>query len=91
MTNGAGDSHRGIVRACPLGTDRDCCEWHGSGTADEDDVRRAWQRGHQLDRKVRPVPETACIVGKGRRPAAAVRWHSNPITARRNHPLGKQS
>ena len=23
--------------------------------------------------------------------AAAVRWHSNPITARRNHPLGKQS
>jgi hypothetical protein len=62
-----------------------------NGTADEDEVGRAWQRGHQLDRKVRPVPETACIVGKGRRPAAAVRWHSNPITARRNHPLGKQS
>ena len=39
MTNGAGHSHRGIVRGCPLGTGRDCCEWHGSGTADEDDVR----------------------------------------------------
>jgi hypothetical protein len=27
------------------------CEWHGSGTAAEDDVRRAWLCRHQLDRE----------------------------------------
>jgi hypothetical protein len=36
MTDGAGRSHRGLVRGCPLRTDRGCCEWHGSGTSDEE-------------------------------------------------------
>ena len=53
-----GHGHRDLVRGCPLGTGRDCCEWHGSGTAD-DDVRAAWQRGHLLDRRVMPVETTA--------------------------------
>ena len=55
-----------------LGTDQDRCEWHASGTAGEDDVRRAWQRGHRLDRRVRLDPRDASLVGKGRRPAAAM-------------------
>jgi hypothetical protein len=37
-TNGTDHGHRGIVRGCPLGTGHDCCEWHGSGTADEDEL-----------------------------------------------------
>jgi hypothetical protein len=38
-TNGADHGHRVVVRGCPLGTGRDCCEWHGSGTVDKDYVR----------------------------------------------------
>jgi hypothetical protein len=41
-------------------------------------MARAWQRWHQLGGRVRPVLGDACLVGKGRRPAAAVRWDSNP-------------
>jgi hypothetical protein len=33
----AGRGRRGLVRECPLGTGHDRCEWHGSGTAGEDD------------------------------------------------------
>ena len=74
--------------------------WHG----DEDDVRGAWQRRHQLDCWVRPDAGNACLVGKGRRPAAAVRgalaaialhWtpgslvrRGMPRTARRPEPSG---
>jgi hypothetical protein len=29
--------HCGGVRGCPLGTGQDRCEWHGSGTAGEDE------------------------------------------------------
>jgi putative transposase len=42
----AGHGHCGVVRGCPLGTGQDRHAWHGSGTAGEDDVRRAWQRAH---------------------------------------------
>jgi hypothetical protein len=35
---GAGRGCHGVVRGCPLGTGQDCCEWHDSGTAVEDDV-----------------------------------------------------
>jgi hypothetical protein len=31
--SGAGRGRRGVVRGCPLGTDHDRCEWHGTGTA----------------------------------------------------------
>jgi hypothetical protein len=79
IENGAGRGRCGVVRGCPLGTGRDRCEWHGSGTADEDDVRKARKSRHQLDRRVRPDPADTCLVGKGRRrPAAAVRWDSKP-------------
>ena len=40
---------------------------------------RAWQSGHQLDRRVRLAHGHTCLVGKGRRPAAQVRWGSNPV------------
>jgi hypothetical protein len=79
IENGAGRSRCGVVRGCPLRTGRDRCEWHGSGTPDEDDVRRARKSRHQLDRRVRPNPGDTRLVGKGRRrPAAAGRWDSNP-------------
>ena len=75
MENGAGRGRCGVVCGCPLRTGRDRCEWHGSGTADEDDVRRARKSRHQLDRRVRPDPGDHRLVGKGRRrPAAAGRW-----------------
>jgi hypothetical protein len=79
IENGAGRGRCGVVRGCPLRTGRDRCEWHGSGTPDEDDVRRARKSGHQLDRRVRPDPGDHRPVGKGRRrPAAAGRWDSKP-------------
>jgi hypothetical protein len=34
--------------------------------------------GGHLGGRVRPVLGDACLVGKGRWPAAAVRWDSNP-------------
>jgi hypothetical protein len=37
MGYGAGRGCCGVVRGCPLGTDKDRCEWHSSGTAGEDD------------------------------------------------------
>jgi hypothetical protein len=39
-------------------------------------MARAWRRWHHLGGRVRPVLGDACLVGKGRRPAAAVRWDS---------------
>jgi hypothetical protein len=39
MGNGAGRCCFGVVRGCPLETGQDRCEWHGSGTAGEDDDR----------------------------------------------------
>jgi hypothetical protein len=51
----AGRGRHSLVRECPLGTGQDRCEWHGSGTAGEDNVRTAWQPRHRLDRRVRPV------------------------------------
>jgi hypothetical protein len=83
--NGAGRGRPGAVRGCPLGTGRDCCKWHGSGTTDEDDVPRAWRRRNQLDRRVRPDPGDACLVAKGPSgPAAADGWDSNPLPRRFN-------
>jgi len=35
-------------------------------------MAQAWQRWHQLDRRVRLDPGDASLVGKGRRPAAAM-------------------
>jgi hypothetical protein len=69
----------GPVRGCPLGTGQDCCEWHASGTAGEDDVHGAWQCRHQLDGKVKFDPGDACPVGRGRRPTAEVTWGSKPL------------
>jgi hypothetical protein len=39
MGNGAGRSHSGTVRGCPVGTAEDRCEWHASGMAGENDDR----------------------------------------------------
>jgi hypothetical protein len=33
---GAGQGRIDVVRGCPLGTGRNCSEWHGTGTADQD-------------------------------------------------------
>jgi hypothetical protein len=41
-------------------------------------MARAWRRRHHLGGRVRPVLGDAGLVGKGRWPAAAVRWDSNP-------------
>jgi hypothetical protein len=78
IVNRAGRGCWRVVRGCPLGTGQDCCEWHASGTAGEDNVHGAWQCRHQLDRKVGLDPGDACVVGKGRRPAAEITWGSNP-------------
>jgi hypothetical protein len=64
MTDGAGRGHRGLVRGCPLRTDRDCCEWHGSGTSDEDDVRAAGSVGISSTVAQGPSPADVCLVGK---------------------------
>jgi hypothetical protein len=45
-------------------------------------MARAWQRWHHLGGRVRAVLGDACLVGKGRWPAAAVRWDSNPPSPR---------
>jgi hypothetical protein len=66
-TNGAGHGGRGIVCGCPLATARVRCEWHGSGTAGEDDGGGASQRRHQVDRRVRPVPETPDLLASAYR------------------------
>jgi hypothetical protein len=49
-------------------------------------MARAWRRWHQLGGRVRPVLGDASLVGKGRRPAAAVRWDSNPPSGARREP-----
>jgi hypothetical protein len=41
-------------------------------------MARAWWRWHHLGGRVRPVLGDTYIVGKGRWPAAAVRWDSKP-------------
>jgi len=66
-TNGAGHGGRGIVRGWPLATARVRCEWHGSGTADEDGGGDS-RRRHQVDRRVRPVPETPDLLARAAGP-----------------------
>ena len=64
MTDGAGHSPLGIVRGCPLKTGRDSCEWHGSGTTDEDDVRATGSVGTSSTVGQGPSPAAASLVGK---------------------------
>jgi hypothetical protein len=59
MTDSAGHSQLGIVGGCPLKTSRDSCEWHGSGTTDEDDIRATGSVG------------ISSTVAQGRSPADA--------------------
>jgi hypothetical protein len=59
---------------CPCMTAVDRCLGHVQGTAGETEHARAWRRWHHLGGRVRPVLGDACLVGKGRWPAAAVRW-----------------
>jgi hypothetical protein len=42
-------------------------------------MAESWQRWHHLGGRVKPVLGGAYLVGKGRWPAAAVRWDSNPL------------
>ena len=53
-----------VVRGCPLGTVQDCCEWHASGTAAEDDSGIPLRRWLYPDRTVRPVFDDHRLVGK---------------------------
>jgi hypothetical protein len=53
-----------LSRGCPLGTGRDCCEWHASGMAGESDPGTAWRRWLDRDRRVRSVLGDHCSVGK---------------------------
>jgi hypothetical protein len=55
-----------VVRGCPLGSERDRCEWHASGTAGEDDLGAPWRRWLYPDRRVRPVLGAHRVVGKPR-------------------------
>jgi hypothetical protein len=59
-------------------TAADRCVGHVRGTAGENEHARAWRRWHHLGGRVRPVLGNACLVGKGRWPAAAVRWDFEP-------------
>jgi hypothetical protein len=68
---GAGRGLCGVVRCCPLGTGQDCCEWHVSGTAGEDDPWHTVAPSVQLDRGVRLVLGDHCIVGKSPKGLAA--------------------
>jgi hypothetical protein len=45
-------------------------------------MARACRPSHHLGGRVRLVLGDVCIVGKGRWPAAAVRWGSNPLSGR---------
>jgi hypothetical protein len=60
--NGAGRGCFAVVRACPLRTVQDRCEWHACGTASEDDPRTQWRRWLRLDRRVRLVQADHCVV-----------------------------
>jgi hypothetical protein len=61
--SGAGRGRRGVVRGCPLGTDHDRCEWHGSGTARGQPwyACRCWVH---LDHRVRAVRGNHGCMGK---------------------------
>jgi hypothetical protein len=61
--SGAGRGRRGVVRGCPLGTDHDRCEWHGSGTARGQPwyACRCWVH---LDYRVRAVRGNHGCMGK---------------------------
>ena len=60
---GAGRGRCGVVRGCPLGTDHDRCEWHGSGTA-EDNPWYACRCWVHLDHRVRAVRGNHGCMGK---------------------------
>jgi hypothetical protein len=47
----AGRCCLGVVRGCPVGTDKDRCEWHASGTAAEDDPGIRLRRGSTLTKR----------------------------------------
>ena len=61
-------------------TAADRCVGLVRGTAGEGEHGRAWRRWHHLGGRVRPVLGDACLVGRGRWPAAAVRWDLNPAS-----------
>jgi hypothetical protein len=70
--NGAGRGRCGVVRDCPVGTSQDRCEWHGSGTAGENDACGAWQCRHQPDRRVRLDPGRSASLARAAGPATGV-------------------
>ena len=63
LAGGAGRGRRGVVRGCPLGTDHDRCEWHGSGTTRGQPwyACRCWVH---LDHRVRAVRGNHGCMGK---------------------------
>jgi hypothetical protein len=50
VVDGAGHGRCGVVRGCPLRTGQDCCKWHASGTAGEDDTRSSGQQQSPVHR-----------------------------------------
>jgi hypothetical protein len=61
----AGRGPRGLVRECPLGTGRDCCERHARGTAGEDGLIHLGAVGSAGY----PIPETRLCPGRRTDPA----------------------
>jgi hypothetical protein len=76
--NGAGRGRCGVVHDCPLGTSQDRCEWHGSGTAGEDDVR-----GPGCESTSSPQgearPHDACLFARAAGPWQGSCGISNPL------------
>jgi hypothetical protein len=64
LVNGAGRGRRWVVRGCPLETGQDRCEWHGSGTAGENDDAHTYERRLSGDCGARPVQADHLLVGK---------------------------
>jgi len=64
MTDGTDHSQLGIARGCPLKTGRNSCEWHGSGTTDEDEVRATGSVAISSTVAQGPSPADAGLVGK---------------------------
>jgi hypothetical protein len=64
MGNCAGRASFGVVRGCPLGTSQDCCEWHASGMAGDEDRGSGLGRRYELRQWARPVQGATSLVGK---------------------------
>jgi hypothetical protein len=64
--NSAGHASVVLSVSCPLGTGRDCCEWHVGGTVSKDDLAHGRDIGSNLDGEAsprRPLPRWQVLQG----------------------------